>query len=42
MGLLSEALLYCLTSLLSDGVGGQMPTIWNGVGQNRHQFTSLW
>ena len=29
MGLLSEVLMYCLASVLGDGVGGQMPTIWN-------------
>ena len=39
MGLLSEVLMYCPASLLGDGVGGQMPTIWNVVGQKRCQFT---
>lgn len=30
-----------LASLLGDGVGWQMPTIWNVVGQKRCQFTFL-
>lgn len=44
MGLLSEVLMYCLASLLGDGVGGQMPTIWNVAGQGRGDASSpsLW